>query len=618
MSKDDSESKGFNWNLVALGILLIAYLFSAGRFFIYSATHSDDGDHKIVRVAHWQLEPGYREALEWAMNEYNNLPHVKEAGITVTQMALPTRVYPQFMNVHLISGTAPDIAAAGFSTIIEGSSIARFYASLGEYVKEPNPYNSRKYTNPEMEEELREYLAVSPWKETFLDGMEGGWKSELNDYYSVPVSSFGSVRMFYNTKLVNEAKEYILANIDKKPQPEWLQKVWIKDVDGEVTGYLPDNERLRTWLDKADVPPETLGQFILFCFAIEQMAVEQGRSTLTPISVGNYAIGDPIYRYQASFFRHLGNDQIEQNGSPGITGLEAMDALHRGAWTFQDEPIIEFVKLAKLFSSFYPAGYMGLDREQVQRRFVSGDAAVFASGGWDAAGVYKGSQESEDPSKRFQVQIKPVPTPAPDERWADMLYYLPSEANFKAGVPLAVNKQSRNFDWSLDFLKFLSSQPINEEFNRRAAWLPAALGAKPVESMVEFSPIIEGYPSEMTFNPTNSRAPIRSKWQGDFKLMVTGEMSYEDFSDGFMEYLENPYQGMQGYWYQDRQSARDRTRALDRNLSVEEFFAAKDHDSKVANRFQSLFYQSLGSDEGVMLDLIWSRLHPGEPFPDID
>lgn len=611
----DTENKGFNWNWVALGILIIGYLFSAGRFFVLSAQNDGTDQKKIVRVAHWQLEPGYRDALQWAMDKYNNLPHVKEAGVQVEQIPLPTRVYNQFMNVHLISGTAPDIASAGFTSMIQGNAIARFYASLGEYASQPNPYNSREFTSPDLDPELRDYLANAPWKDTFLDGMEGGWKQELNDYFSAPISNIGGLRMFYNLKLVKQGKDFLRDAINKNPQPQWVQDCWLREENGETKGYLPDNQRLRDWLANEDEPPQTLGQFILFCYAIEHMAQEQGRETLVPISVGNYDSGEPILRYQPSFFRLLGSN-MEQDYAPGISGLEATDALHRGDWTFEDEPMKAFVSLAQTLVHFYPAGYQGLDREQVQRRFVSGEAAVFSSGSWDAAGVFKGAQESDNPDRRFEVEIDPVPMPAPDERWGDMLNYLPSEADFRAGVPLSINKQSKHFEWALDFIRFLSSQPINEEFNEIAAWLPATVGSKTTESMVDFEPIIEGYPSYESFNPSFMRSNIRNTWMADFRLMVAGEISFETFASNIMEYIDRPRQGVPAYWYHERLSAIDRTRALDRNISVEEFMQAAQDDSKAANRFRSLFYQSLTDDEGLNVNLMWHRLHPGEPFPE--
>lgn len=618
MSDDLEDKKRFNWNWIALGILIIAYIFSAGRFLILSAKNESNDDQKIIRVAHWQLEPGYREAIDWAIAEYEQLPHVKEAGIKVEQIPLPTRVYNQFMNVHLISGTAPDIAAAGFNTLIQGNAIARFYASLGDYVNEPNPYNSDQYLAQNLDPELRNYLISSPWQETFMDGMEGGWKPELNDYYSVPISNLGGMRFFYNMDIVLRAKDFVKKAADQEPQPAWLQKMWLRDIDGEVTGYLPDNQRLRDWLDNKQ-PPETLGQFILLCYGIQAMAKAENIEHLVPVSVGKDGSSDPMQRYAPGFYR-LMNENLDQDGADGLSGLEIIDGLVRGDWDFKDKPSQEMVKLAKTFVQFYPAGYQGLDREQTQRRFVSGDAAIFGSGSWDAAGVFKGVQEADDPADRFEVMIAPPPMPASDERWGGMLTYPVSEANFRTGVPLAINKQSENFDWALDFLMFLSSQPVNEEFNKIAAWLPAIVGSETTESMRPFEPIVEGYPGTESFSPGDNRvrSNIRNQWSKDFNQVVISAMDYDQFAVNMHEYLKGNYQGIRGYWYQSRLDSRDKTRSLDRTLSVEEFNQATHDDEKSASRFRSLFYQSLIEDEGINLELMWWRLYPNEPYPNLD
>jgi len=618
MSEEAADKKGFNWNWVALGILIIAYIFSAGRFLILSAQNESTEDKKIVRVVHWQLEPGYREALEWAMDKYNNLPHVKEAGVQVVQIPLPTRVYNQFMNVHLISGTAPDIAAAGFTSMISGNAIARFYASLGDYVNEPNPYNAEEFLSKELDPKLREYLANEPWKETFLDGMEGGWKPELNDYYSVPISNLGGLRFYYNMTLVKQGKTFIREAIKQSPQPAWLQQCWLREVDGETYGYLPDNQRLRDWLASDDIP-QTLGQLILFCYAIQAMAEEENITHLVPISVGNVTGGDPIFGYQGGFLYQL-RDNLDHDGTAGISGLEAVDGLKRGVWSFDDHAMLAFVDFAKTMVQFYPAGYQGLDREQIQRRFVSGDAALFSSGSWDAAGVFKGVEGLDNPEDRFEVRIARGPMPAPDERWGDLLNYKWSEANFKTGVPLSINKQSKNFEWSLDFLQYLSSQPVNEEFNKVAAWLPAIVGSETTDTMRPFEPIIEGFPGTDAIDPTGARmrSNIRNEWLKNFNQVVIGEMEYEAFADNMLTYLDRSHKGLAGYWYQDLIAAKDKTRALDRNISVEEFIMATENSEKAAARFRSLYLQSLEGDEGVNLELMWRKFHPDEPYPNLD
>ena len=78
----------FNVNWIAVFILLGAFILSAVRFSLLETSSLDEWEDgaKVIRVAHSQLEPGFREALELVMGEYNQLPHVQEAGFEWNRM----------------------------------------------------------------------------------------------------------------------------------------------------------------------------------------------------------------------------------------------------------------------------------------------------------------------------------------------------------------------------------------------------------------------------------------------------------------------------------------------------------------------------------------------------
>ena len=89
------------------------------------------------------------------------------------QNAISERVYAQFMNVHLISGTAPDIAVKRETDLIKGNALAKFFSPLGNYVEEPNRYNQPEYQADDISMELSQYLADTMWRDTFFDGLQG-------------------------------------------------------------------------------------------------------------------------------------------------------------------------------------------------------------------------------------------------------------------------------------------------------------------------------------------------------------------------------------------------------------------------------------------------------------
>ncbi len=610
--------KKFNINYIALLILVVAYVFAAGRFFYVAGYFGKEKEHasdeKVVRVTHWQLEPGYRDALDWAIEKYNELPHVKAANVRVEQAAITEKVYNQFMNVHLISGTAPDIAAKGKTQLIKGNAVARYYAPLGVYINDPNPYNTAEYLDPDLDPELAEYLGKASWKDTFTDGMLGGFDEELDDYYAIPISTWGSMRMFYNAKLLDKIKTFIEEAMEKQPQPAWLQACWIKkDADGQTTGYLPNNQRLHDWL-KTDEPPETMGQLILYCEATLAYAEAENRPYLVPVSASNYTISNLAQTYEASFMTEFTEKGEVEIGS-GVDSFETYAAWGAGIWSFDSPAIDAYYQFAQLVNRYFPQGYLGLDREQAQRRFILGNAAMISSGGWDAAGIFAGATNRDDPEDSFDVIVRPVPMPAADERWAEYLKYPKSEADFKAGVPMAVNKQSPNLDWSLDFLRFITSQPINEGLNQRAAWLSSIVGGENVDDMKPFTPEPEGFPPGDALSVRGAIAKIDTYFISQSNLVTSGDISLDTFKERMQTYLSSPRLGVDNYWFRKRQEEEDKSVARDRSISVEGYQVLMDDDPNAAIRLRALFYNSLILDEAINIQKLWEEYHPGKPFP---
>tara|TARA_R100000027_G_scaffold50114_1_gene38760 strand:+ start:12079 stop:13923 length:1845 start_codon:yes stop_codon:yes gene_type:complete len=608
----------FKLSYISIVILVGAYLFSAGRFFVIStgsgAENPEDGGKRKVLIAHWQLEPGFRDGLQWAIDEYNNLPHVRAAGVEVEQTGITEKVYAQFMNVHLISGTAPDIAAKGMTNLIKGNAIAKFFAALGTYVNEPNPYNNIHNLSPELDPAMAEYLAEAPWKDTFIDGMQSGYDEQLDDYYAVPISSFGSMRMFYNMTVVRDVKQFVSDAIASADQPQWLQDCWIRTVDGKTLGYLPENQRLMDWLS-SDEPPETLGQLMLFCEAVEEFAIETGQDSLVPVSGSKYPSTDLTLYYERVFFSHFADRLDLSPSSTSISPLATVGGWVDGdVWDFNEPEIFEAFEFGKVFTQFYPVGYVGLDREQAQRRFVLGNAAAISTGAWDATGILFGASNRDNPEDRFEVVIRPAPFPAEGERWEDTLPSRFTAADASAGVPLAINKASKNFEWALDFLKFVSSQPINEEMNYRTGWLPAAVGAEAIEVMRPFTPIVEGRPSYWSMN-MKAAGGFGTIFSGQRKLYLAGQISYEEFIKRMEDFLAIPEVGMKRIWYRSHQQSADTMRGNDRNLSVEDFEAYFLDDEQASKRTASVLFQSLTNDEGIGSKLLWHTFNPGEEFP---
>lgn len=605
-------------HMIAIGIFLVAYLaslirFGALHFHAWRGSPDLDDAERVIRVAHWQLEPGFREAMQWAMDAYNALPHVREANVRVEQLAITAVLYNQFMNVHLISGTAPDIANRGRTRLVQGNNIARFYTALGEYINDPNPYNHRCYLDPDLPEELVRFLESAPWKDTFVDGMLGGYDWALNDYYSVPVSGFGALRLFYNRALLRDIKEYMANAVTADPQPEWVQRAWIHETAEGTRGFLPDTPELRAWLQHEE-PPDTLGRLLLYCEGVRAYARERNLPYLVPISGSNYDEGNLAFLYKRIFLSHFADDLIHVPGE-NLRPIDALAGWESGVWSFRSPPFQSYLEFARTISDYFPRGFLGLDREQAQRRFVLGNAALISSGAWDASSIFLGAHQRDRPGDRFDIEVTRAPMPAPGERWHEYLPMNVTEASFVIGTPLAINQQTPHFRWALDFLMFLSSQPVNEEFAHRSSWLPAVIGAEPSEFMRPFMPEPAGIPPNVSINFMWAGGALQSIYTGALKLFITGDIDADEFIDRVERFLRNPRTGVHSRWVRERQAATDFSRARDRAISMEEFRNVFREDDAAMERLASLFHGSLMIDRGLFPVQLWQRYHGDAPYP---
>ncbi|MBT62733.1 MAG: hypothetical protein CML13_05925 [Puniceicoccaceae bacterium] len=603
----------FNTNWLAVALLCAAFIYSAFRFYATTqelAQGTGEDEQKILRITHWQLEPGFREALEWVIDEYNALPEVKAAKVRVMQAPVPQRVYNQFMNVHLISGTAADIAVKGGTELIKGSALAQFYAPLGSYIETPNPYNASQYLSPNLSEETAEFLENAPWRDTFFDGLLGGYDNNLSDYYGIPICATGGVRLFYNLDILQKVKAFTLEQSTAASDPAWLQKLWRSPNNQD--GYIPRASGI-AWLKNNSIP-QSLGQFYLYCYAVEEYAKATNNDHLVPISGSSYPQNDVADEYKESFLASLNPDIARKPDA-----IEVLAAYESGEWSFESVQFQEFFNLVEATSQFYPRGYLGLDREQAQRRFVLGMAAVIRTGGWDASSILAGISKRDRVEDQFEVEIAPAPYPAENERWADLVKMRLSEADARGVAPFAINKQSPYFDWALDFLRFATSHRINQEFSKRAEWLPVTIGANPPESIAAFSPIVEGFPVHLGMNfmaRYSSATPpsMKNAWTINFNLFATGDLTREEMVENLEATFENPNLGIPKAWAIRYQKASDGSRAYNRSAVVEKLSSMLGNEA-AAQREKATLFSILTNDEGIMVKRIWQESHPNEPIP---
>ncbi len=324
MKKLNTEMIG---NILAVSMLVLA--FAVSLLHITRNTEQEfDPSKKHIRIAHWQLELGYRGAVNKIIKEYEKL----HPDVRVHQMAISERVYGQVINTNLVGGTAPDILEMGFTKMAsQDQYVARFYEPMGSYIAKPNPYN--KGTN----------LAKVPWRDTFIDGMKSRYKDTLQDYYGIPSSAF-TVRCYYN-----------------------------KDLFRKITG--------------SSKPPKTFGELMDICRKIKRYA-KKNHIQMTPIAADQAAEARYFYKYYQPFFSNY-EYALDSNLDGIISGFELYLGLRHGKIHWNDPTIRACYGLILELADNFQSGFLGASRQQMVFLFIQQKAAMLASGSWDAESLFR-------------------------------------------------------------------------------------------------------------------------------------------------------------------------------------------------------------------------------------
>src|SRR5262245_25299310 len=142
----------------------------------------------VLRIAHWQLEAGVRQAFDQLATDYRREVN---PNFYLIQDIIPETTYGQWVSTQLMGGTAPDIIekGKGLTDAIWISFANRYFMPLSRDVAQPNPHNK----GTELEQ--------VPMRQTYVDGMRAGYEDQMQEYMNVPLSQF-VIRVFYNRDLL--------------------------------------------------------------------------------------------------------------------------------------------------------------------------------------------------------------------------------------------------------------------------------------------------------------------------------------------------------------------------------------------------------------------------------
>lgn len=332
--------------------------------------------------------------------------------------------------------------------------LARFFTPLTDYADAPNPYNAGTE------------LADRPLRDTILDGMQGdsSYRPNLLDYYGVPVSMF-TVRMFYNRTL-------------------WRN----------LFGDRPT--------------PANYDEFIALCADVQAIRNQTGRN-LIAIAGSQYNAPVLLSRLFRSQTQHL-NLRLDRfrNLRPGSAEIGLY--LLRGDWTIDDPAYTSGLTIIREAAASFQPGYTQISRDDASFYFLQGRALMITTGSWDSP-TFRSQAD-------FEIGVFNIPTPDSDHpRFGKGVIGPASEADTGTGLSFGIPRQTKNFDRSIDFLRFLASKPGNTTFTKVSGWLPSVVGVDAPEYVEPFLPESHGY--------VNGFEPAFFMPFGNTLRVVTNEMN---------------------------------------------------------------------------------------------
>lgn len=449
-------------NTIGFTLLAVCFLFSLGRIVLSKARNSGGaGGEGVItlRLAHWQLEGGVRDALNVLAKRYQEL----NPRVQVQQIPIPERIYTNWLITQLTGGTPPDIIELGSTVTPE--RLARYFIPLSNLAAEPNPYNAG---TP---------LEGVPLRETFFDGMEGGFDETLLEYFGVPISSF-AIRMFYNLDLLKE-----------------------------ITG--------------SDKMPQTFEEFQKLCEQTVAYSKRTGKA-IYPLA-GSKATGPRLLGvlFEGQTQKLL-QDRVNRPGTVSSIPNAAFiaDAYGRGDWSLNSPEILSGLQLMRDFGKYMQPGFMQLGRDDATFYFAQGRALMICTGTWDATSL---RQASPFP---LGASLVPVPTPR-TEGFGKYTFGFTSEASQNAGLKFGITKASKHPREAENFLQFIASVPGNKIWTDVSKWPPAIVGVEAPEDARIFTPITEGYMPG--FNITKPGADTNRVVSTNVNMLFTSDGSPEAF-----------------------------------------------------------------------------------------
>jgi raffinose/stachyose/melibiose transport system substrate-binding protein len=318
--------RGDRANLIGLGVLACLFVVATWQV-LRRDTAAGRSGKEVIRLAHWQLEAGPRQAIDALIADYEAM----HPGVRVEQIAVPPRGYAAWLRTQLVGGTAPELVQVGWGVPGLNDLLARYCTPISAWVMQPNPYNDGTE------------LEGVPWRDTVVDGMSATmvFSQELQEYYSVPLSMF-TVRVYYN-------------------RDEWRRLFGERPVPG------------------------TYEEFAELCEELAGLTNAEGKRWI-PIAGARFSGWTLLNRLFASQTQRF-DRRFSPGGNFGSTSFDLGIRFLAGEWTYRDPALQAALGLVRDVSRFMQAGFLQVEPGDALFQFLQQRAFMTLDGSYNVTSL---------------------------------------------------------------------------------------------------------------------------------------------------------------------------------------------------------------------------------------
>jgi len=306
----------------------------------------------------------------------------------------------------------------------------RHFLALDAYLNQPNPYNAG---TP---------LEGVPWRDTFVDGLDavrGLFAPVSGEIYGVNLQ-INTLRLYFNRKLLRA-----VTGSDSPP----ATFAELQALGGRVADY---NARTGARL----VPIASCGPYATFLF-----------NTLVPSQTQRLLVESNPAR-NLTFSQH-----------------ELAAAFLKGELSYSTPALRSGLELMRDVTALMTPGFDQLQRDDALFAYLQQQAVMLYAGSWDYGVLVRDGP--------FPTGLVTLPLPGPEHPGYGRFVLGP--ASESAGSPEAtfgIARTSPHPELALDFLQFLSSRTVAENFSRQSHRIASIVGTPPPPDAPGLAPVLGG------------------------------------------------------------------------------------------------------------------------------